>query len=81
MCELGIFDPFGSNLCAPGSTNMQNQLFMAGIGGLSGKFWSSTESSTVGIFAWNREYAIPSSQLLNGKSSPFGVRCTRYLAN
>ncbi|VEB34154.1 transmembrane protein (fibronectin III domain and Gp5 C-terminal repeat) [Legionella cherrii] len=86
MCELGPFNPFGPSLCTPGSTNMLNELFLQGIGGIvdPGEYWSSTESSDVGIFAWNRLFQTgfpPSEQLLNGKNFAFGIRCARNLAN
>ena len=84
MCELGPFNPYSpSSLCTPGSTNMLDELFLQGIGGLvnNGTYWSSTEASDVAIFSWNRQFGSPSSQQLNGKNFTFGIRCARNLAN
>ena len=94
VCELGPFgsDPTGnypqgtnSQLCALGSTNIQNQLATGSIvtNFIAGYYWSSTEySPNPQGFAWFQQLQLggPGGQAGFPVGDTVGVRCVRALS-
>lgn len=95
VCELGPFGSTGFNTgnypsylnsqtCATGSTNIQNQLAGTSIvtNFNAGYYWSSTEYSGVPQFTALRQLLASNGadvQVVSGKTSSSGVRCSRGL--
>lgn len=93
-CDLGPFgstgltgnypSPSGSQSCALGSTNIQQQLVSSSIASISGFYWSSTEESSLPkYFAWFQYFASSGDfQVFNDKNyAGIAVRCVRSLTN
>ncbi|HSB96820.1 MAG TPA: hypothetical protein VLC91_10235 [Spongiibacteraceae bacterium] len=78
VCEMG---GAGAN-CVPGSADIDTNLVQLGFGGLSGSYWSSTESSGAPLStAWFADFATGGGSSQNNafKSNSFGVRCARSI--
>lgn len=86
ICEQGYDDTGAATGCGTQSSpllqNMLSNLFDAGVGGLSGEYWSSTQwSSDAAQYAWSQTFDQNNiSQFTFDKSyNTIKVRCSRAL--
>lgn len=87
ICEEG-YDEIGggANGCgtqaSPTIQNMLSNLFDAGVGGLSGEYWSSTEwSGDATLYAWSQTFDIGNilQNTFDKSYNTIRVRCSRAL--
>jgi hypothetical protein len=87
ICEEGYDDVgAGANGCgtqnSPTLQNMLSNLFDAGLGGISGEYWSSTEwSFTPDIYAWSQTFDVGNipQNTFDKTYNTIRVRCSRAL--
>lgn len=86
ICEAGYNDSSSDTGCgtqtSPTIQNMLSNLVDAGVRGISGEYWSSTEwSSNTTVYAWNQTFVFGNTaQYAFDKSySNIRVRCSRAL--
>lgn len=86
ICEEGYDDSGSGTGCgtqaSPTLQNMLSNLFDAGVGGISGEYWSSTEwSGSADLYAWNQTFDLGNiTQNTFDKSyNTIRVRCSRAL--
>ena len=85
ICEAGYDEVSGTGCgtqASPTIQNMLSNLFDAGVGGLSGEYWSSTEwSGDATAYAWNQTFdpGNISQNTFDKSYDNIRVRCSRAL--
>lgn len=87
ICEEGYDEQqTGNNGCgtqaSPGLQNMLSNLFDAGVGGISGEYWSSTEwSGGPDLYAWSQTFDVGNipQNTFEKSYNTIRVRCARAL--
>lgn len=78
ICQMGGAGQAGN--CSAGLANISTNLVRFGFGGLSGKYWSSTQFSGSNDVAWSQTFvAAGGSQNTDLQHEALGVRCSRAL--
>lgn len=86
ICEEGYDDSGSGTGCgtqaSPTIQNMLSNLFDAGVGGISGEYWSSTEwSGDAALYAWSQTFDLGNipQNTFDKSYNTIRIRCSRAL--